>query len=271
MAMQWSEEAEQAISRVPFFVRKRVRKRVEQEARKNRAETVRVSHVNACRQRFLKQMDREVRGYQVEHCFGPGGCPNRAVEDQGLAEELEALLEQRNLRGFLQDRVQGPLKLHHEFRIVLADCPNACSRPQIVDLGVIGALWPALGDEPCSACEACVEVCKEGAVTVLDEADGPTIDPDLCLACGQCVRACPTGTLIPGRRGYRVLVGGKLGRHPQLARELPQIYSRREVLQVVAACLDHYQRHNRFGERFGEILNEAGLPEQPLFEPGEKK
>lgn len=265
MTMRWTDEAEQAISRVPFFVRKRVRKRVEEEARRGRSETVRLSHVNACQQRFLKQMDREVKGFQVEHCFGPGGCPNRAVEDQGLAEELEALLEKRDLRAFLRDRVGGPLKMHHEFRIVLADCPNACSRPQIVDLGIIGALRPGFGEQACCACEACVEACKEDAVRLEDGAERPRIDWQRCLACGQCVSACPTGTLIPGGRGYRVLVGGKLGRHPQLGRELPRIFARKELLQVVDLCLDHFQRHNRNGERFGEILNEFGLPEHPLL------
>jgi anaerobic sulfite reductase subunit C len=262
MAMEWTQDAEQAISRVPFFIRKRVRKRVEEEALRSRSDVVRAPHVNACQQRFLKQMDGEV---------GPNGCPNRAVEDGELAAELEALAEERDLKAFLRDRVQGPLKLHHEFRIVLADCPNACSRPQIVDVGIIGALRPKIGDQPCSSCAACVDACKEAAASLDAGTDGPTIDFARCVACGQCVSSCPTGALQPGLRGYRIQVGGKLGRHPQLGRELPRIYSRPEVLQVTAACLDHYMRHNGSGERFGEILNRNGLPKGPLFEAEKKE
>jgi hypothetical protein len=45
-------------------------------------------------------MDQEVRGFQVETCFGPGGCPNRASAVENMAERLEALLRRKNLRDF---------------------------------------------------------------------------------------------------------------------------------------------------------------------------
>ena len=77
--MKWNHEAEQAISRVPFFVRKKVKKRVEEEAVRCKAPVVSMDHVDACRNKFLDQMEKEVRGFQVENCFGSGGCPNRAI------------------------------------------------------------------------------------------------------------------------------------------------------------------------------------------------
>lgn len=270
MAMRWSEEAEQALSRVPFFVRKRVRRRVEEEAARCRAEVVGIMHVRACQQRFLQQMEREVRGFQVERCFGPSGCPNRAVADSKLAEQLESLASAYDLPAFLAERVDGPLKLHHEFRIVLADCPNACSRPQIVDLGIIGALRPEFDPAACTGCGACAEACREGALSLEHGAEIPHFDQARCLSCGQCIGSCPSGALRPGAYGYRVLVGGKLGRHPQFGRELARIYTEQEVLQVAAACLDHFKAHNRHGERFGDILNRTGLPRGPLCEIAKK-
>ena len=75
--MKWAREAEEAVSRVPFFVRKRVRKRVEEEAQRHHAREVTLKHVQACKQKFIKNMEDEVKGHQVETCFGPGGCPNR--------------------------------------------------------------------------------------------------------------------------------------------------------------------------------------------------
>ncbi len=54
------------------------------------------------------------------------------------------------------------------------------------------------------------------------------------------------------------MVGGRLGRHPQLGRELKGVYSKEEVLAVVKRCLDIYFAHNIAGERFGAILNRAG-------------
>ncbi len=157
--MEWSQEAEKAVSRVPFFVRRRVRKRVEEEAKTRGGKIVTIEHVVDCQKKFLKNMADEVKGYQVETCFGPGGCPNRAVADEDLAEQLDTLLAEQNLRDFLLSRVKGPLKMHHEFRVSVSDCPNACSRPQIADLGLIGAVRPRVSEEavhPMQCLSGCV-------------------------------------------------------------------------------------------------------------------
>jgi dissimilatory sulfite reductase (desulfoviridin) alpha/beta subunit len=254
--MKWTKEADQAVSRVPFFVRKRVKRRVEDEAARCGSDRVTIEHVNACQKRFLNRMEEEVKGFQVETCFGPSGCPNRAVDSNGLPEELEKRLSQRKLKEFLKERVEGRLKMHHEFRISISDCPNACSRPQIVDVGLIGASRPEVTDEKCALCGECLEICRENAISL--EQGTALIDDAACLSCGQCIRVCPTGTLKESAAGYRVLLGGKLGRHPRLATELPGIHSLEEIPGVLDQCLDHYQSHCQKGERFGEILEQTG-------------
>lgn len=257
--MKWTPEAEEKIGRVPFFVRKRVRKKVEEEAARHGASHVRLEHVLAAQQRYLKTMEADVRGYQVERCFGESGCPNRAVADEGLTARIEALLQSKDIKSFLKARVEGPLKLHHEFRVSVSDCPNGCSRPQIVDLGLIGARIPHVTSTPCTQCGACVETCREGAIQLPQGEESPRIDLGKCVACGQCIAVCPSETIQECSCGYRILVGGKLGRHPQLARDLGRIYPPDEALEMVERCIEHYLRHNRAGERFGEILNRTGL------------
>ncbi len=254
--MKWRAEANEAISKVPFFVRSRVKKRVEEEAARCGAAEVCLEHVRNCQKRFLNQMEDEVRGYQVETCFGPSGCPNRAVIWENFPTRVEELLSKRNLKSFLKDRVKGPLKMHHEFRVSISDCPNACSRPQIADLGLIGARRPQVGEEACSQCSACVETCREKAISL--DPGKPVIDFSRCLSCGQCLTVCPTGTLVEGARGYRIFVGGKLGRHPRLGLEVPGIYRLEETLKIVELSLDLYQEHCTGGERFGEILERTG-------------
>jgi anaerobic sulfite reductase subunit C len=254
--MNWAKEAEEAVSKVPFFVRKRVKKRVEEEAARVGAGKVSLEHVKTCQQRFLNRMEEEVKGFQAETCFGPNGCPNRAVVYDDLAKKVEELLAKRNLKDFLKSRVGGPLKLHHEFRVSISDCPNACSRPQIADIGLIGARRPQISSEECIQCGACVEACREGAILLAGK--WPVIDWGKCVSCGQCIAACPTRTLQEEKRGFRVQVGGKLGRHPRLAEELPGVYSPEETLEIIGRCLDHYQKHCQRGERFGEILERTG-------------
>ena len=254
--MQWTSDAEAAVKKVPFFVRKKVRARVEKEAQEAGKKVVSVAEVNATKQRYLRNMTAEVKGYQIDTCFGPNGCPNRANAADRLMEEIERLLKEEELLAFLQKSVKGDLKFHHEFRVTLADCPNACSQPQIKDIGIIGAAVPDVTDQQCTLCEACVEACKESAIALKTDGTGPKIEPDRCLACGQCMAVCPTGTLETGCRGFRVQLGGKLGRHPQLARELPGIYTEQQVLDIVRDCLTLYKQKSTGGRRFAQVLSE---------------
>ncbi len=252
--MKWTEEAEKAISRVPFFVRKRVKKKVEESAKKAGATEVTLQHVRLLQKKYMQGMEKEIKGYEVETCFGPGGCPNRAVEDSNLAEKIESILQKHQLKEFLKERVKGSLKFHHQFRVSISDCPNACSRPQIVDVGIIGAKRPVLTDETCSNCMECMDICIEKAVSV-DLDDGPMIDYSKCVLCGKCISVCPTGAISEGETGYRLLLGGKLGRHPQLGRELERIYKVEEVPAIIESIINFYKAHCEEGERLGEIIN----------------
>jgi len=253
--MEWTPEADAALKKVPFFVRKKVRARVEKEAREDGKRVVSISDVNATQKRYLSGMSSEIKGYQIDMCFGPNGCPNRANAGDGLMEKIEGLLKKEDLLTFLKQSVSGDLKFHHEFRVTLADCPNACSQPQIKDIGIIGADEPTITDQECSLCEACVDACREEAVSLNSNEAIPEIDFERCLACGKCMAACPTGTIVSGCKGYRVQLGGKLGRHPRLARELPGIYSETEVLTIVKDCLRQYKQKSTGGRRFADLFS----------------
>lgn len=255
--MKWMPEAEDAIKKVPFFVRKRVRARVEKQSAEAGKQVVSLADVKATQARYLSSMSSQIKGYQIEACFGPGGCPNRASISDPLLARIEAEVKKSDLLGFLRRTVKGDLRFHHEFRITLADCPNACSRPQIKDIGIIGACAPVVTEAPCLMCEACADACREDAVILDHEKEVPVIDDDLCLKCGKCVPVCSTGTLTEACRGYRVQLGGKLGRHPQLARELPGIYDENTVMKIVKDCLRFYKDNSKDGERFGQILTPA--------------
>lgn len=257
--MQWTPEAEKAIRKVPFFVRKKVRTRVEDEARQAGAVQVTIADVKATQQRYIKGMSREVTGYQAENCFGPSGCPHLVMSGEKLLEKVEKVLHEADLLGFLKSKGIREFKFHHNLRVALACCPNACSQPQIKDIGLIAADRPRIGSQPCSGCGACVAVCREAAIRLDPEPPAPCIDNEHCVNCGQCIAACPTGTLESDRKGYRVQLGGKLGRHPQLARELPGIYDEDTVVEIIRTAIDIYKRKNRQGKRFAEVLTDEDL------------
>ena len=252
--MIWEKEADAAIKKVPFFVRKKVRKRVEEFVSGKGGDKVSLGDVQALKKKFLSKggMENEIRGYDVSACFGGEGCPNSVTKSARLVKDIQDLMEAAGILSFLKSEVTGDLKFHHEFRVSISDCPNACSRPQITDIGIIGAAVPGLTAEPCSECSACEDTCPENAV-VLD-GSGPKINDSTCLFCGKCVTACPTGSLQTVRSGYRVLVGGRLGRHPRLGMEVPGIHSHDEVLDLVRRCLEFYKANSRNGKRFSHVL-----------------
>lgn len=257
--MKWTAEAEATIKNIPFFVRKRVRSRIEEETAAAGKKIVSLPDVTAVQSRFMSNMGSGIKGYQIDICFGPNGCPNRANNGKVLLEKIEVLLKKENLLGFLKERINGDIKYHHEFRVTLAECPNACSQPQIKDIGILGAVVPKITHEECTRCEACVEACIENCITLHGKKKTPEIDHTQCLKCGRCVDVCPSGTIISENKGFRVQLGGKLGRHPRLAVELDGIFSEGEVIGIVNDCIAFYKQNSKYGERFAEIFPADGI------------
>ncbi len=257
--MKWTQEAEAAVNKVPFFVRKRVRMRVEKEAASAAKSRVTLSDVKATQARYLKTMSSEMKGYQLDACFGSSGCPHRTMVSEELVEKIERVMIKADLLGFLKSQVQGDLKFHHEFRISIADCPNACSQPQIKDVGILGAATPVFTDIPCSACSACSDTCKENAVVLSETGEATAVDFDCCVHCGACIAACPTGTLVTSKQGYRVLIGGKLGRHPRLAKELPGIHDAETVVSMIGDFISFYKSRSTRGQRFAQLVTDTDI------------
>ncbi len=265
--MIWSKEADLAIKKVPFFVRKKVRKRVEDFAGQKGKKSVELSDVNELKKRFLSKegMEKEIKGYEVSTCFGSSGCPHSANAGAQLAKDIEKLIEKENILSFLKENVKDGLKFHHELRVALADCPNACSRPQIVDIGIIGSILPGITQQPCTLCNSCVEICRENAIMLDTDNEAPQIDYNQCLLCAKCIGVCPSGTIEEKQKGFRVMLGGRLGRHPRLAMEVPGLHNYDEVLQIVKKCLAFYKHNSKNGQRFSHILSSLDQIVVPKF------
>jgi dissimilatory sulfite reductase (desulfoviridin) alpha/beta subunit len=84
------------------------------------------------------------------------------------------------------------------------------------------------------------------------------IAEELCLGCGKCIRVCEQSALVPVSSGFRIVVGGKLGRRPRLGQELSGVFSRLEAQQILENTLRFVMDNYTHGRNLGTILEKVG-------------
>ena len=199
------------------------------------------------------------KAYRIKVCRGleTGECPNLIQPETALKQLLEEVIQASGWPKCLAGTLDRAIKPLDQFSISASGCPNGCSRPQIADFGLLQAQHPDISEEKCTGCGECARTCREGAIAV-DNTGIARINSQYCLFCGTCIRACPEQALFTQDQGYRIQVGGKLGRHPRLAKELPAIQTQRQMLQILDRCLLMHKKYYRPGLRFGQIVENYG-------------
>ncbi|MDD6160749.1 MAG: C-GCAxxG-C-C family (seleno)protein, partial [Oscillospiraceae bacterium] len=83
------------------------------------------------------------------------------------------------------------VSLPHKFKIATGGCPNNCVKPDLNDLGIVGARMPVFNETLCRNCKKCqIETSCPIKVPVMVNGK-PVIDPGACNSCGRCVGKCP--------------------------------------------------------------------------------
>lgn len=183
----------------------------------------------------------------VVACPGSSICPYGLGNTKELAKKIDACLYGRG-------------GLPHKFKVGVSGCPSACTKPQENDLGFLGVVEPIFDEVEgeCTSCGLCVETCSTGAIT-LNEEGKPVIDYSKCSSDGRCVSICPTSAIRKRRGGWRVFVGGKFGRHPQLGLFFTDYVSDEEALEIGEKVLSAYKRLGKKRERLREVIERLGL------------
>lgn len=290
--MEWDKSASSLLEKVPPFVQKTVREKVETLARERGKTVITEEEVMAARESFMgrhqnaitsqgavanrpidnkklsilkkypKYFDKDGNPvlYQIKSCRGAEvHCPFLITDSNVLADKIRNRLKELKFTERLINKIEGQILPHHTMKLAVSGCPNSCSMPQIKDFGA-HAIEPVSVDpeSECIECMKCVETCREDAITVKD--GQVSIDMGKCLHCGLCAKVCPSGSIRAGKKKYRVMIGGKVGRHPKFAIEILPQADESMVLKALDVCVDMILS-SRNEHRFRTLIEQQGIEE----------
>ncbi|MCC5910665.1 MAG: 4Fe-4S dicluster domain-containing protein [Clostridiaceae bacterium] len=266
--MKWSKEAEERIKKAPFFIRSLARKKAEELARSQGKHIVEVEDIekakNARDLQDVSKIDLSIEGVtdttyrEIKLCGGMRGCPLTLFEDEKVVNCLHSAIKKECLEEFLEERQEGPVLYHHKLKAAVSGCPNGCSQPQIKDMSIIGYNKPQVYKGYCIDCNQCVKACPEKLIIVDQD---PSIDDEACIDCGRCIRACPTDSIQVEGRGYRIIIGGRLGRRPHLAKHLVDVTSLEELETVLTTLIQLYKEWIAKESKISNEVENLGIEE----------
>ena len=177
-------------------------------------------------------------------------CQYGLYDTYALSEEIH----ERFYKGY--NRVSLP----HKFKIAVGGCPNNCVKPDLNDLGIIGARVPGYSEDQCRGCKKCQveQACPIHAAKLTD--GRLVIDPNLCNSCGRCIGKCPFHCNDEGTYGWKVYIGGRWGKRTAHGQMLGKIFtSKEEVLSVVEKAILLFRDQGISGERFADTIARIGF------------
>lgn len=152
------------------------------------------------------------------------------------------------------------VSLPHKFKIAVGGCPNNCVKPNLNDLGIVGARVLQFDVDKCRGCKKCQleSSCPIGAARLVD--DKLIIDAEACNNCGRCIGKCPFHCNDEGTYGYKVYIGGRWGKKVAHGQVLDKIFtSEQEVLEAVEKAILLFRSEGIQGERFADTINRIGF------------
>ncbi len=201
--------------------------------------------------------------YVLDLCRGMrSGCRCALPVPEKFGSGLERVLAAAPSPEAFSNLGRPPLR-HERFRIAVCACPNGCTRPHVADLGIIASRRVAVSPHGCTGCGACAKECPDGAIFQESRSNLAVIDRNICLGCGKCAEVCVQQAILSGPVSFRILLGGRLGRHPRLGQELHQRQSPDAALALTGRCLEAYSRQWEPGMRFSDLVSpglQPGLP-----------
>ncbi len=163
-------------------------------------------------------------------------CPNLLIKTAWWESTITKWIQDNNISEKPGKKIKTKKVLRHQkISVVIAGCPNGCSKPYTANIGLVGFVKPDVEPDLCTVCGECEEVCPDMAITV--NGGPPVFDRDKCLGCIKCRDICPTNAISLSESGVRIYEGGKQGRHPKFGEVIAEENSPKKILAVLETTL----------------------------------
>ena len=285
--MEWEKEAEERHEQMPIppNVSTFARKQAEKCARNKGAQRVTIKEVleaeKAYADFFGREKTQEMRNafegkepvpqmveelffdlsgmlYNIQVCPVKYGSQGKEVTDGivSIYRGVKAIFERENVEQVVADLSRIPLCESSRFNVVITGCSNCCEPPYFKDLGIVGQHIPEVSGAECLQCRKCVSVCIEDAITLRD--DGPVINRERCINCEFCAKTCPAEKIVVGKRGYKVIAGGRDYRHPAIAQTIKAFTDKDGVLATVEKVVSLLKK-GKEGDTLKSLIDTYGI------------
>lgn len=207
-------------------------------------------------------LNRDIYLFTVTACRAEPA--DRNFDPWGLKPEIERKLKEVDITNMIIDKLslKRPISNHHKFTVSLAGCANGCVHPETRAFGLSGVVKPMINDNECSECYLCVDGCKQNAIIL--RRGHPEIDDAVCDYCGHCIKVCPKLVFEPEETGFRVFVGGRLGRFHQPGFVLFRFTDKATVMKALGAVTSLIKDKATGEESITDIIKRLGVA--PIYE-----
>ncbi|MEW6142712.1 MAG: 4Fe-4S binding protein [Chloroflexota bacterium] len=203
-----------------------------------------------------EMLKRDIELFTVNACRAEPA--DRNFEPWVLKPEVERKLRELDVTKIITDKLslKRPINNHHKLIVALAGCANGCITPEARAFGISGVMKPKITDRKCTECYLCVDRCKQNAIIL--RKGRPEIDFNACDYCGQCIKVCPTQVYEPEQIGFRVFVGGRLGRFHQPGFVLFRITDKETMMRALEAVVTLYRDEAVGEESIADLIKRLG-------------
>jgi dissimilatory sulfite reductase (desulfoviridin) alpha/beta subunit len=174
----------------------------------------------------------------------------------GIFRGIKEIFEKEHIEETIADLFRAPLSPQSKFAVVIAGCSNCCEPPFFSELGVVGQHVPEVTNADCIQCKKCKSVCFENAITLTE--NGPGINRELCINCGFCTKSCPNEKIIVGKRGYKIMAGGRQYRYPAIALTVTAFTDQEGVFNTVKKIVNLLKKGNE-GDTLQSLIEKNGI------------